>query len=211
MMMISVLRYRAAIHPLKPAISRGKLKAIVSLAYIVGCIAGFGAAVPACFLSEKDIKKFDIVHSSYIIACYYFFPTLFMAVIYYKIRRQLTEQDRYMKNVRSNHARERTANASFNILTFLRNRRTTIISCCTVLCYGVGNIPMSVLLTWHITSGYDSLSRFVWFVFFANIFRVSGSHVVNPLIYGILDKRISHFGTFALSGKESKGEIRQLS
>ena len=41
MLIISVLRYRATVHPLKPAISRRKLKVVSGLLYIVGFIAGY--------------------------------------------------------------------------------------------------------------------------------------------------------------------------
>ena len=45
MLIISVLRYRATVHPLKPAISRRKLKVVCGLVYIVGFIAGYGPAI----------------------------------------------------------------------------------------------------------------------------------------------------------------------
>ena len=45
MLVISVLRHRATMHPLKPPISRGKLKVISCLVYIAGFIAGYGPAI----------------------------------------------------------------------------------------------------------------------------------------------------------------------
>jgi hypothetical protein len=42
MLIISVLRYRVTVHPLKPAISQRKLKVICGLVYVVGFIAGYG-------------------------------------------------------------------------------------------------------------------------------------------------------------------------
>ena len=36
MLIISVLRYRATVHPLKPAITRPKLKVVCGLVYVVG-------------------------------------------------------------------------------------------------------------------------------------------------------------------------------
>ena len=49
MLFISVLRYRATVHPLKPAISRRKLKVVCGLVYIVAFIAGYGTYLPLCF------------------------------------------------------------------------------------------------------------------------------------------------------------------
>ena len=41
MLVISVLRYRATVHPLKPAVSRRKLRVVCILGYILGLIAGY--------------------------------------------------------------------------------------------------------------------------------------------------------------------------
>ncbi|CAB4001697.1 neuropeptide FF receptor 2-like, partial [Paramuricea clavata] len=40
MLVISLLRYRATVHPLKPAISRRKLKVVCGLVYLFGLFAG---------------------------------------------------------------------------------------------------------------------------------------------------------------------------
>ena len=192
MLFISVIRYRAVINPLKPALSRQKMKNVCCLVYIFGFIAGFGPAVLLCFtyvIPNIYYDSFDI----YVITCYYIFPTLLMAVVYYKICRELIQQNKRMKNLCSNRAGQRTANSSFNIVTFIRNKRTSLVSFCTVLCYGVGNVPMSVWLLWNIFGSYHSWKNYRWVLYFANAFRVLGSHVVNPLIYGILDKKLLFF------------------
>jgi hypothetical protein len=86
MLIISLLRYRATVHPLKPDVSRRKLKVVCGLVYIVGFIAGYGTYLPLCFMQRNDVAIFYYkVLSGYLISCFYFFPTLFMAVVYYKI------------------------------------------------------------------------------------------------------------------------------
>ena len=194
MLLISVVRYRAAIHPLKPALSRRKMKNVCCLVYILGFIAGYGPALPFSFLYGKDIliiyRKF---HSIYLILCYYIFPTLFMAIVYCKICRKLMQQNKYIKNLGSNSVRQRTTNTSFNILTFIRNRRASFVSFCTVLCYGVGNVPASVFLSLMIFGKHYLLQNYFWVHYFASAFRVFSSHAVNPLIYGILDKKLLFF------------------
>ena len=194
MLFISVVRYRAAIHPLKPALSRRKMKNICCLVYIFGLIAGYGPTLPLSFLYGKDImiiySKFDSIH---LIFCYYIFPTSFMAVVYYKICRELIQQSKRMKNLCSNPLRPRTPNSSFNILTFIRNKRTSLVSFCTVLCYGVGNIPMTVWLSWRIFGKHHLIQNSSCVLYLANVFRVFSSNVVNPLIYGTLDKKLVCF------------------
>ena len=194
MLFISVIRYRAAIHPLKPALSRRKMKNICCLVYIFGLIAGYGPAVPLSFMYGKDILiTFDKYHFVYLIFCHFILPTLFMAIVYYKICRELIKQKKYMKNMCSNRLRQTPPNITFNIMAFLRNRRTSLVSFCTVLCYGVGNVPMSVWLSWQIFGKHHLLQSYFWILYFADVFRVLGSHAVNPLIYGILDKKLVFF------------------
>ena len=68
MLFISVIRYRAVIHPLKPALSRRKMKNVCCLLYIFGLIAGYVPAVPLSSLFGKDITRiYDNFQSSYVI------------------------------------------------------------------------------------------------------------------------------------------------
>ena len=193
MLIISLLRYRATVHPLKPDVSRRKLKVVCGLVYVVGFIAGYGTCLPLCFMQRNDVAiVYEKVFYGYLISCFYFFPTLFMAVVYYKIGRELIKQNRYMKSVRSNPVSWRGApDSSFNILKFIRNRRTFFVCLITVLCYGIGNIPASVWYILYIAGENHFLLEYVWIAYLASVLRVVGSHSVNPLIYGRLDKKIA--------------------
>ena len=196
MLIISLLRYRATVHPLKPDISRRKLKVVCGLVYVVGFIVGYGTYLPLCFVIQwNDVAIFyDKVLSGYAISCFYFFPTIFMAVVYYKIGRELIKQNRYMKSVRSNPVSWRGApDSSFNILKFIRNRRTFFVCLITVLCYGIGNIPASVRDILNIAGENHFLLKYVWIKYLTRLLRVVGSHSVNPLIYGRLDKKLLPF------------------
>ena len=97
MLFISVLRYRATVHPLKPAITRRKLKVICGLMYVVGLIAVYGPLiVSSCgFVNLNDVMG-KIIYG-YIMFCLFFFPTVFMAVVYFKIGRALIKQNKYIK------------------------------------------------------------------------------------------------------------------
>jgi hypothetical protein len=146
-----------------------------------------------CFMQWNDVA---IVYKKvlYTFSCLYFFPTIFMAVVYYKIGRALIKQNRYMKNECSNPVTRGAPDSnSFNILKFIRNRRTFFVCLITVLCYGIGNIPITVYLISGIAGEHHLLKKYVWILYLANVLRVAGSHSVNPLIYGILDKRLLTF------------------
>ena len=196
MLVISVLRHRATIHPLKPPISRGKLKVIFCLVYIAGFIAGYGPTIPLVLMYGKDTDiatLYDKLHSEYLITCYYLPPTLVMAILYFQVCRELIKQKKRIKILCSNTATQSTCSSSFNILTFIRNRRAAIVCACTVVCYGVGNIPMSVWFAWEITGEHRLLQNYAWVRYFANVFRVVGCHAINPVIYGILDRKLLSF------------------
>ena len=197
MLMISVLRYHATVHPLKPAISRRKLKLVCGLVYIVGSIVGYLPAMPTClFMGNRDDRgiAYENYFYGHIIFCFYFCPTIFMAVVYFKIGRTLMNQHKYIKSICSNRAMKRDAPSSpFNILTFFRNRKTFFVCLFTVLCYAVGNIPMTVWMILRIEKEHSFLTKYSWIEYCANILRVAGSHSVNPLMYGILDKKLLKF------------------
>ena len=192
MLVISMFRYRATVHPLKPAITRKKVKVICGLVYIVSFILGYGATLPLCLISKKDVANvYEKFRIGYVMLFFYFLPTIFMAAIYYKIGRALVNQSKDIKNVCSNPVRQRsTPNSSLNIQRFIRNRKTFFVCIITVLCYGVGNIPISVLFVKQIVGENNALIKDGWFWYLAIIVRVGGSHSVNPLVYGLLDKKL---------------------
>ena len=194
MLIISLLRYRATVHPLKPAWSRRKLKIVCVLVYLGGLIAACGTELPLCFI------KLNVTHDAYRksyhafwIFLVYFVPTIIMAVVYYKIGRSLMKQNIYMKRTYSNPNKRRAPDASFSILRYIRNRRTFIVCLSTVICYGIAHIPISVWLAWSIARKYHLQMKYGWFEYFAYVLRIAGSHSVNPLIYGVMDKKLLTF------------------
>ena len=189
MLVISAFRYRAVVQ-LMPALSRRKVKIVCCLVYTVSFIVGYGPTVPSSFIDAKEKRlSYDKYHTMYLISCYYIFPVIFMAVIYYKMYRKLLQQDNYMKSKYSNPVTNGTT-ASFNVLTSKRNRRISLVFLCVVLCYAVGNIPVTVYFIWTMTGKHHSFTKYAYVEYFANVFRLAGSHAINPLIYGILDKRL---------------------
>ena len=94
MLIISLLRHRATVHSLKPAISRRKLKVVCGLVYLVGFIVGGETYLPRCFIKSADMLaahlKFNRASGMF---SSFFVPTIFMAVVYYKICRSLMKQN----------------------------------------------------------------------------------------------------------------------
>jgi hypothetical protein len=209
MLIISVLRYRATVHPLKPAISRRKLKIAYRVVYIVGFIAGYGAYLPVCFIQNNVVNVAYLrFFYAYKIFSLYFAPTIFMGVVYCKIGQTLVKQNKFLKSMlcQSNPVTQSAPSSYFKNLRYIRNRRAFLVCFITVFCYGVGNIPFSVWLMWYIAGEYRLRMKYVWVRYFANVLRVAGSHSVNPFIYGMLDKKLLTFWTVCRKKKRGPQE-----
>ena len=194
MLIISLLRFRATVHPLKPAISRRKLKVVCGFVYLLGLIVASGVDLPLCFIkSNVVLDAYWKLYYAFLISFVYLVPTIFMAVVYCKIGRSLIKQNKHMKRVCSNLNRRPVPDSSFNILRYIRNRRTFFVCLSTVLCYGIACIPILVWLMWFIVSEYHLRMKFGWVGYIADILRAAGSHSANPFIYGILDKKLLTF------------------
>ena len=181
MLIIAVLRYRATADPLKPAISRRKLKIICCLGYMLGLIVGCVLFLPYCLITSVDFTiAYPSYYRRYAALCFHLFPTVFMAVVYYKIGRALIKQNRHMKRVCSNAVRSR----------YVQNRRTFLVCLGTVLCFAVSNASFFVYVLTLIIAGHYLP---VWFWHLCRVLRVAGTHAINPLIYGVFDKKLLAF------------------
>ena len=191
MLIISMLRYRATVQPLKPVISRRKLKVVCGLVYLVGLIGGCAVRLPRCFV-RSNVDFFKKLRHAFWLFFGYFLPTIFMAIVYYKISRALIKQHKHMKRICSNAMRRRAPDSSF-ILRYIQNRRTFLVCLSVVLCFGISYFPMSVWLMCSIVGENHLLLKYVWIRYSAHLLRNAGLHSVNPLIYGILDKKLLKF------------------
>ena len=201
MLIISLLRYRATVHPLKPAISRRKLKVLCGLVYLAGLIAACGTRFPLCFIKSTALRDaFLKFYHVFWFSFAYLVPTIFMAVVYFKISRSLMKQNKHMKRVCPDAMRQREPDSSFNILRYIRNRRTFLVCLGSVLCFGIAIIPVSVLIVGFFFRPYYYQMIMIWYSL--KMVRLAGCQSANPLIYGILDKKLLTF--WKGSGKKKR-------
>ena len=181
MVMISVLRYRATVHPLKPAIRRAKLRKVCLYAYVVSSITNAGLGVPLCFnekMNTLSYQKFIDGYDLFIVLA----PVIFLTVCYCKIGRALAKQNKLMKHMGSSKVRNR----------HYRNRRMFVVCLCTVLCFAVGRLLYLIGFIWGIVDNMFH-SKHLLVTTSGNVLLIAGTHSANPLIYGILDKRMFTF------------------
>ena len=197
MLMVSVLHYRATVHPLQSAISRAKLIKICYVVYVVGLTTGLGLTVPQCFIS----MLFDVnISVKYLIDGFNLFvtfiPVIFTIVCYCKISRALIKQNRQMKRMGLAAVGNRHS----------RDRRIFHVCLCTVVCFAVGRLLWTVILVWAIADEYSYLHNETWvLIFVGNFLLIAGTHSANPLIYGILDITMFAF----LKQSRKKGQTPQ--
>ena len=147
-----------------------------------------------CFIKSTVVPlAYLTFYRAFLIFFAYPLPTIFMAVVYYKIHRSLMKQNKHMKRVCSNVMRQREPDSSFNILRYIRNRRTFLVCLGTVLCYGFGCITASIWIMWIVVDGNHFHIKYEWVAYLSNVLKITGSHALNPLIYGILDKQLLTF------------------
>ena len=188
MLVISVIRYRAVLHPLKPAISHGRLKFISCFVYLSTLLISF----PRFYMCVHDYSgRLPLAYAIVVIwvraFIWYGFPVAMMAIIYWKICRELIRQNNAIKSMSSNGI----TCGTFKRLLHHRNWRTFVMSLIAVVCFAVGGLPRHVSTFFlaadpnrPISHRLDLLIRYGW------IIQAAGTCAVNPLIYGILDKKL---------------------
>ena len=177
MMVISVLRYRATVHPLKPTISRRNLIMVCSLVYIASSVIGFGLFLPDCFIETSVL--YEKIWSGAALFLF-IFPVIFIAVCYCKIGIALFKQNERMKRLGP-----AAVSGRHN-----RNRRIFFVCLSTVVCYAAGRLLFCVKFVWNLAGKYDLIMERYWVDYLARILNDAGTHSANPLIYGILDRRM---------------------
>ena len=184
MLIIAVLRYHASIHPLKKFFDPRKLQIICGFGHILGFVLEVGTSVPQCFLQ----KQVETITQKYVYAYVIFLlcwaPTLFIALLYYKVYRVLAKQNKNLQSLQSTPVTQ-SSPISFKILKHVQNRRTLFVCLATVLCYRIGNIFMSLYLILKIAVENNILKENAWISYCAYVLLAAGSNSVNPFIYGI--------------------------
>ena len=115
-----------------------------------------------------------------------------MIVCYCKIGRALVKQNKQRKHLGSVAVAHQHN----------RDRRIFLVCLCTVLCFIVGRLLISVWRIWIIAGKYSFPVKYVWVHTAGYALFVAWTHSANPLIYGILDKDM--FRILKLCGKKDK-------
>ena len=138
MLIISVLRFRAVVHPLNPSFSRRKIKIICGLACIIGLVT-------AVLLTNLECMKFPprryyIYEWLPFFACFYIFPIIFMTVTYSIIARALIKQRKALRAFSNATPSHFQCSSNSSSQRYTRGLKTFFVCAITVLCFSVGHI-----------------------------------------------------------------------
>ena len=200
LLFISIIRYRAVLHPLTPSISYGRLKVLSCFVYILSLLI----SCPIIYFCVSEYlssfsQAYEIMVQCVMTFIWYFLPVTIMAVIYWKICRELIKQNNAMKSTNSSPSNC----GKVKRLVHHRNWRTFLVSLATVVCFAVAGLPRHVG-GFLFATDLDS-HRLHLLLDYGWVIQAAGTCAINPLIYGILDKKLllSFFKLFQMKQANS--------
>ena len=194
MVLIAIFRYRAVLHPLKPAVSRSKLRIVVGVAYL----CAIASLIPAVFvLKFTDVcfpewpnPTLSIIYTFFLTTVQYFLPVPILFILYYKICKALDIQSKNILSLNATSATTSEENngrqTSLQRIKHHRNMRTFIQSASIVVSFAITSLPFHISWLLLATGGTVQIQSWPW----TYIVSLFGVNVVNPYIYGVLDKTL---------------------
>lgn len=197
MLVISIIRYRAVLRPLKPAISSRRLKVISFFVYMSTFLIS-SQRIYFCFRPSSLPYVYEItVHCARTITSY-FLPASIMAVIYWKICRELIRQSNIIKSSNPSSKMAQSNIGKFSRLLHHRNWRTFLVSLATVVCFVIGGLPRHVAALLYVKELDCPDHRVLLLVDYGWVLQAAGTCAINPLIYGVFDKKLLSFFNFVM-------------
>ena len=193
MLVISIIRYRAVLHPLKPSISSRLFKVVFCFVYISSIFIS-GPNLYCCLVpSSSFLQTNGLMLQSSRAVIWYCLPVTIMSVIYWKICRELIRQNNAIKSTNSTPKMTPSNYGKLTRLLHHRNWRTFLVSFTTVVCFAVAGLPKHVIYFLYTADSSSVTVHFLRLVKYSWLIQAAGTCAINPLIYGILDKKLLSF------------------
>jgi neuromedin U receptor 2 len=193
MVIISILRFQAVSSPLRPALSRWKVKVITMLTYIFATICVLPHSLVLEFntrsgcMEKWPVEQLNICYTLVLAAIQYFIPVVLLSVAYWKICVALVRHNKERKLLFASAAVSNEQNLSqYQRFKRHRNARTFLGSFIIVVCFGVTALPWQIIFILSMSHVIDFPSYYMWF----EILHFLSAFAVNPFIYGALDRKL---------------------
>ena len=199
MVLISVIRYYAILHPLKPAVNRRTLKILSTFIYIFATVCCIPILLVLKFDRYKNqncdedwpTESLNIVYTVFLASIQYFIPVFFLFAIYIKICKKLVTQNRKInitngRNMTSEAEREKAPSTWFQAVK-LGNTKSFVVCFTIVICFMISGFPIQVAWIVYVAGSHGSLpTYYFWF----EALYLFGTCAINPFVYGALDKKV---------------------
>ena len=195
LLLISALRYRAIVHPLKPPIRRRTLKIMSSVVYVVA-IASLIPFVLVLRFHETDgcyeewpMDSLNIAYTIFLACIQYFIPVACLSALYFKIGKELLTRNNVFSSLdaRRQTQRQNTRNLLQRFKT--RDIKPLLVSFTTVACFTISGFPSQVFWIVYVTFPKDK-QTIPSYLNYCHTIYVFGTYVVSPYVYGALDKKL---------------------
>ena len=200
MAIICIFRYRAVLHPLKPPISRRKLRLIPPFLFItisilqIPYILVFQYNPLTGCTQEWPSKTLKLIYTLLSLTVHFILPVATMSVLYYKICKALVSQAAKINSMlQSTETRSTMQKSEFGIqenFQKIRHRRNTKTFLVSAVSVGIFTITLAPFEIWWFSNANDfgilKNDYTGWFY----LLYMTGSSAVNPFIYGVLDKKL---------------------
>ena len=192
MVLIAIFRYRAVLHPLKPAVSRSKLRIVVGAVYFcaIASVVPLGFVLKftdVCF-EEWPNPKLNIIYTFFLMTVQYILPVLILFILYYNICKALNIQSKKILSLNATSAAtsedSNGRQTSLQRIKHNRNVRTFIQSASIVVLFAITSLPFQI--SWLLFASGATLQIQEW----TYILSLFGVNAVNPYIYGVSDKTL---------------------
>ena len=191
--LIGIFRFCAVIHPLKPAVSRSKLRLLVGAVYFwaIACVVPFILVLKftddVCFEKWPN-RTLNIIYTFFLTIVLYFLPVLILFILYYKICKALNIQSKKILSLNATSAttseESNGRQTSLQRIKHNRNVRTFIRSASIVVSFAITSLPFQV--SWLLFASGATVKIQTW----TYIVSLFGVNAVNPYIYGVSDKTL---------------------
>ena len=195
LVLIGLLRYRGAIHPLKPRFTRKKMRCLVAASYLASFLVSISFALfrdvnksrVCTFLDQFHV--YNVVMSSLVFFLDFLGPFVLLHVVYLKIIYRLWVQQRVLPHALGAGTE---ANAGVSCGVQVRQRRffrASFASFVIVVLFSLSSAPYEILWLLDAVKKTETSVGVSFWAFFVKLF---GNWAINPLIYGVADSSLRH-------------------
>ena len=198
LVLISIIRYRSIVQPLKPAISRRTLKLLSTAVWVLAIIWTIPYVIVLKFdktsgcNEEWPLESLSFAYTIFLANVQYFTPATILSIIYFKICKKIIKQNRIMSMNTCNQLQQQNVRVptSFQSLRY-RNTKTFLVIFVIVTCFIVCAGPLQVTMIVSVMRSKELPSYDSWLF----VPYMLGTVVLNPFLYGVLDSKVFSFFT----------------